>query len=154
MNPSNTPTPTTPAVPCVTSTPDATQKRLRHLAAEQRRSQKTARGPVTDAIVGWLANRYLDRTYAQLSAPDQPLDLLRNCVRDFSRIRRDDLAAGRLQVARERTADAHFRSEAQKEKEFRRWLKRPDIREELFPKAKGGITRETLSKIERELNLL
>jgi hypothetical protein len=45
-------------------------------------------------------------------------------------------------------------SKLQKEKDFQEWIKRPEIREEFLPESKGGITEETLRKIERELRLL
>jgi hypothetical protein len=153
MNPSTPTTPSVPPVPSVPATPDDIQKRLRQAVAEHHRSQKTARGPVTDAISGWLATHYFARAHAELSAPDQSWDLLRACARDFSRFRRDDCAASRLQANRERLANARLKTEAQMEKEFRRWLKRPDIREELFPKKEPGISPETMAKIEKELHL-
>ena len=43
---------------------------------------------------------------------------------------------------------------AQPRQEFREWVKRPEIRAELFPERTGGLSPETLEKIERELNLL
>lgn len=41
-----------------------------------------------------------------------------------------------------------------KEKEFREWIKRPEIRREIFPEVTRGLSRETLERIERELRLL
>src|SRR5581483_10155165 len=41
-----------------------------------------------------------------------------------------------------------------KEKEFRDWVKRPEIRKEIFPELTRGLSPETLKKIEEELRLL
>jgi hypothetical protein len=43
--------------------------------------------------------------------------------------------------------------QSQKEKEFREWLQRPEIRKEVLPALTRGLSRETLRKIEAELNL-
>jgi hypothetical protein len=40
------------------------------------------------------------------------------------------------------------------EKEFRKWLQRPEIRKEIFPELTRGLSPETLQKIEEELRLL
>jgi hypothetical protein len=45
-------------------------------------------------------------------------------------------------------------NEPRKEKEFREWLKRPEIRKELIPELNRGLSPETLKKIEEELHLL
>jgi hypothetical protein len=46
------------------------------------------------------------------------------------------------------------KSEPRKEKEFREWIKRPEIRKEIFPEITRGISPETLKRIEEELRLL
>ncbi len=43
---------------------------------------------------------------------------------------------------------------SKEEKEFREWLKRPEIRKEVFSELTRGLSPETLEKIKRELNLL
>jgi hypothetical protein len=40
----------------------------------------------------------------------------------------------------------------QKEKEFREWLKQPEIRKEVFSELTRGLSLETLAQIEKELN--
>ena len=45
-------------------------------------------------------------------------------------------------------------TQAQKEKEFREWIQRPEIRREFLPEITRGISPETLRKIETELRLL
>ena len=45
-------------------------------------------------------------------------------------------------------------SQPRKEKEFREWIKRPEIRKEIFPELTRGLSPETLKKIEEELRLL
>lgn len=44
--------------------------------------------------------------------------------------------------------------ESRNKKEFREWLKRPEIRKEIFPELTRGLSPETLKKIEEELHLL
>jgi hypothetical protein len=41
-----------------------------------------------------------------------------------------------------------------KEVEFREWIKRPEIRREIFPEVTRGLSPETLERIEKELRLL
>jgi hypothetical protein len=60
----------------------------------------------------------------------------------------------RLQLDREQLDWQRANGKLQKEKDFREWIKRPEIREEFLPKSKGGITEKTLRKIERELRLM
>ncbi len=45
-------------------------------------------------------------------------------------------------------------SQVRKEKEFRDWIKRPDIRKEILPELARGLSPETLKRIEEELRLL
>jgi hypothetical protein len=45
-------------------------------------------------------------------------------------------------------------NQPRKEKEFRDWVKRPEIRKEIFPELTRGLSPETLKKIEEELHLL
>jgi hypothetical protein len=129
---------------------------LRHVAAEDKQIQKAAGGSVTDAVAGWLAAEYFAAAHAELATATAPRrwDLLRACVLDWNRLRRCDRAADYVAIARAELAIHQHKSEARDEKEFRRWLKRPDIQEELFPKAERGISPETMAKIEKELNLL
>jgi hypothetical protein len=42
----------------------------------------------------------------------------------------------------------------EKEKEFRQWIKRPEVRDELFPKLKGGLTEETMREMMEAAKLL
>ena len=43
---------------------------------------------------------------------------------------------------------------SEEKKEFREWIKRPEIRKEIFPELTRGLRPETLKKIEEELHLL
>ena len=81
-------------------------------------------------------------------------EVLRAFVQDWSLLRRGDHSAARLQLDREELDWQRANSSAQKEKEFREWIKRPEVLRELFPDIKPGISSETLKKIERELRLL
>jgi hypothetical protein len=129
---------------------------LRQVAAEDQQIQEAAGGSVTDAVAGWLAAEYFAAAHAELATAPAPRrwELFRAFVLDWARLRRCDRDADYVQIARSQLAIHRRKSEARDEKEFRKWLKRPDIQEELFPKAKKGLSRETLTKIERELNLL
>ena len=75
-------------------------------------------------------------------------------MHDWAMLRRGDHSAARLQLDREQFDWQRANGQAQKEREFREWVKRPEIRADLFPEHKGGIRPETMEKIERELRLL
>ena len=136
--------------------PDDTEKLLREIAADSEKSARAAGGCITDAVSGWLAAQYAATTHAELAAADAPRrwEVLRACVQDWTRLRRSDRAVDRLQLARETLAWRRSTTQAEKEKEFREWVTRPDIRKELFPDEEPGLSPETIQKIERELNLL
>ena len=82
------------------------------------------------------------------------LEVLRTFLHDWTLLRRGDHAAARLQLDREELDWQRANGQTQKEREFREWIQRPEILRELFPKRTGGLSKETLEKIERELNLL
>ena len=133
-----------------------TQERLRAMVAEARELQSAAGGSVTDAIAGWLAAQYASTVHEKLAGADgvRRWEVLRAFVQDWSLLRRGDHTAARLQLDCEELEWQRANGKLQKEKEFREWIQRPEVREEFLPKSKGGITPETLEKIERELNLL
>lgn len=81
-------------------------------------------------------------------------EVMRAFVQDWSLLRRGDHAAARLQLDREELEWQRINSKLQKEKGFREWVNRPEIRRGLFPECTGGISPEALHKIEQELNLL
>ena len=81
-------------------------------------------------------------------------EILRSFVQDWAKLRRGDHSAARLQLDREELDWQRANSQSQKEKDFREWIKRPEILKEFFPERKGGISPETLKKIEVELHLL
>ena len=128
---------------------------LRQVAAEDQKNQEAAGGSITDAVAGWLAAEYFTAAHAELTTAPAPRrwELLRACVGDWIRLRRCDCAANSVEIARAELAIHRHKSKARDEKEFRQWLKRPDIQEELFPKAERGISPETMAKIEKELHL-
>ena len=131
-------------------------KLIRRLTTDARTSHKAADGSVTDGVAGWIASQYATTTHGELAAVEgsQRWHILRAMIRDWAILRRNDQAAVRLQLAREQLELNRSNNQAQKEKEFRQWLERPDIREELFPDKDKGLSPETIEKIERELNLL
>ena len=75
-------------------------------------------------------------------------------MHDWSLLRRGDHSTARLQLDREELDWQRANSQLQKEKEFREWIQRPEIRAEVLPKCKPGFSQETIEKIERELKLI
>jgi hypothetical protein len=132
------------------------KKLLREMVAEAQDLKSAAGGSVTDAVAGWLASQYLLAAREKLSATDGTgrLEVLRTFLHDWTLLRRGDHSAARLQLDREELDWQRVNSQSQKEKEFREWIQRPEIRRELFPERTGGFSSETLKKIERELRLL
>lgn len=133
-----------------------TKSLLLAMMAEAQELKQAAGGSVTDAVAGWLAPQYLLAAREKLSATDGAgrLEVLRTFLHDWTLLRRGDHSAARLQLDREELDWQRANSQSQKEKEFREWIRRPEILRELFPERTGGFSTETLEKIERELRLL
>jgi len=132
------------------------KKLLREMVAEANELKSAADGSVTDVVAGWLASQYLVSAREKLVAIDGAgrLAVLRTFLHDWTLLRRGDHSAARLQLDREELEWQRTNGKAQKEKEFREWIKRPEILRELFPERTGGFSKETIEKIERELQLL
>ena len=129
---------------------------LSGMVAEAQELKAAAGGSVTDAVAAWLAPQYLLAAREKLSATGGAgrLEVLRAILHDWTLLRRGDHSAARLQLDREEREWQRANGKVQKEQEFREWMERPEIRREFLPKIKPGISKETLEKIERELNLL
>ena len=129
---------------------------LAEMVAEAQELKTIAGGSVTDAVAAWLAPQYLLAAREKLSASDGTgrLEVLRTFLHDWTLLRRGDHSAARLQLDREELEWQRANGKLQKEKEFREWIQRPEIREEFLPEIARGISRETLRKIEEELRLL
>ena len=142
------------------SAPDShlaeTKLLLSTMAAEAQELKAAAGGSVTDAVAAWLAPQYLlaAREKLESSTGAGRLELLRTFLHDWTLLRRGDHSAARLQLDREELDWQRATSKSQKEKEFREWILRPEIREEFLPKSRDGFSQETIEKIERELKLL
>lgn len=142
------------------SAPDSSmadaKKLLREMVAEAQDMKSAAGGSVTDAVAAWLAPQYLVAAREKLTATDGHgrFEVLRIFMQDWAMLRRGDHSAAKLQLEREQLDWQRANTMSQKEKEFREWIQRPEIRAELFPERTGGISKETLQKIERELRLL
>lgn len=136
--------------------PSATQQMLREMVAEAQAMQQAAGGPVTDAVAAWLAPQYFVAVQEKLAAAEGAgrLEVLRTFMHDWAILRRGDHSAARLQLDREELEWQRTHSQAQKEKEFRDWIQRPEIRKEFMPDLRRGLSQETLEKIEREIGLL
>ena len=132
-----------------------TKALLLNMVAEAHDLKRAVDGSVTDAVADWLAPQYLLAAREKLAGSEgaQRWEILRAFVQDWAMLRRGDHSAARLQLDREELDLLRANSQSQKEKEFREWLKRPEIRKEFYPDSTGGIRPETLEKIERELNL-
>ena len=132
------------------------QNELRELSACTREFQTAAGGAVADALSGWLAGQYVSVCREELAGAQgaRRLEILRGLVRDWSFLRHGDHRVSRVQLEREKLDLRRTCTDEAKEKEFRQWIERPDIRKEFFPEARGGITDETLRKIEEAARIL
>jgi hypothetical protein len=133
-----------------------TKALLSGMVAEADDLKRTVGGSVTDAVAAWLAPQYLLAAREKLDALEGAgrLEVLRTILHDWTLLRRGDHSAARLQLDREELEWQRTNGKAQKEKEFREWIQRPEIRHEFLPDLTRGISKETLEKIERELHLL
>jgi hypothetical protein len=133
-----------------------TKSLLLGIVAEAADLKRAAGGPITDAVADWLTPQYLLAAREKLAGTSGTgrWDILRAFVQDWTMLRRGEHSAARLQLDREELDWQRANSQSQKERDFREWIKRPEIRKELFPDLTRGISPETLKKIERELHLL
>jgi hypothetical protein len=133
-----------------------TKKLLVGMAKEAADLRQAMGGSITDAVAAWLASQYLSATHHKLAGTEgaRRWEILRAFVQDWAALRRGDHSAARLQLDREELDWQRANSQPQKEKEFREWLQRPEIRQELLPDLTRGLSPETLRKIEAELGLL
>ena len=129
---------------------------LQGMAAEAEELKQALGSSITDAVAGWLAQQYVLAARERLAraAGAGHLEILRAYVQDWALLRRGDHQAERLKLEREELELLRANRQSHKEKEFREWLERPEIRKEFFPERSGGISPETVKKIERELKLL
>ena len=115
-------------------------------------------------VQDWAQLRHGDHTAERLQIERERLELARQ---ESEEKRRTKLDAGLEAVAEafrhNPQALALYKQahelvcpdeQPQKEKEFRAWLQRPEIRKELLPNLTRGLSPETLQKIEAELRLL
>ena len=133
-----------------------TKSLLLGMVAEAADLKRAVGGSITDAIADWLAPQYLLAAREKLDGAEgaRRWEILRAFVQDWAMLRRGEHSAARLQLDREQFDWERANTQTQKEKEFREWIRRPEIRAEIFPKYKPGISRTTWRKIERELRLL
>jgi hypothetical protein len=129
---------------------------LTEMVAEALELKAAAGGSVTDAVAAWLAPQYLLAAREKLTVTDGAgrFEVLRIFMQDWAMLRRGDHSAARLQLDREELDWQRASSKTQKEKDFREWIQRPEVRREFLPEIARGISKETMRKIEAELNLL
>ncbi len=128
---------------------------LRGLDSDDTAEQHALNGPLTEKLGRWLALRYAAaaQALAAESDPDSAWRRLREFCADIVELRRGDQRAERLRLEREWLLLDQTNADHAREKLFWEWTKRPDIREKLFPNHRGGISKATMEKIERELGL-
>ena len=133
-----------------------TKKLLVGMAKEAADLRQAMGGSITDAVAAWLASQYFSAAHEKLAGTEgaRRWEILRAFVQDWAALRRGDHSAARLQLDREELDWQRANSQSQKEKEFREWLQRPEIRQEILPDTTRGLRPETLRKIEAELGLL
>ena len=129
---------------------------LTGMAKEAAELKQAMGGSITDAIADWLAPQYLLAAREKLTGtPDaRRWEILRAIVQDWTVLRRCDHSAARLQLDREELDLVRANSQTRKEKEFREWLKRPEIRKEFFPEPSRGLSPESIKMMEEALHLL
>ena len=133
-----------------------TKSLLLGMVAEANDLKRTAGGSVTDAVAGWLAPQYLLAAREKLDGAEgtRRWEILRLFTQDWATLRRGDHSAARLRLDRERLAFERKCAERAKFSEFWKWTRRPEIKRRLWPPKRGGISKSTFRKIERELHLL
>ena len=138
------------------SNPSDAKKLLQEMVAEAQELKQAAGGSVTDAVAGWLAPQYFLAAREKLDGAEgaRRWEILRLFTQDWATLRRGDHSAARLQLDRERLAFARKCAERAKLSEFWKWTKRPEIKRKLYPPGRGGISKATLRKVERELKLM
>jgi hypothetical protein len=111
---------------------------------------------ITAKLLLWTQLQYISmaRHIDSESDPDRKWTALRQFATDIARLKRSSLADDFLQIQRDWLALSQSNSTENKELEFCKWIKRPDIAEAINNK-KRGLTRERLRKIaEEDLYLL
>ena len=132
------------------------KKLLVGMAEEAADLKQAIGGSITDAVADWLAPQYLLAARKKLTGTPEVRrwEILRAIVQDWTVLRRCDHSAARLQLDREELDLVRANSQTRKEKEFREWLKRPEIRKEFFPEPSRGLSPESIKMMEEALNLL
>lgn len=112
----------------------------------------------------WAQLRHGDHTAERLGIERERLELAKQDTKEKWRTKKEaGLDAIGEEIKNNPKAMSLFKplyellaaeDQPRQEKEFREWLKRPEIRKEVFPELTRGISPETLAKIERELHLL
>ena len=133
-----------------------TKSLLLAMMTDAQELKQAAGGSVTDAVAGWLVPQYLLAAREKLDGAEgsRRWEILRLFAQDWATLRRGDHSAARLQLDRERLAFERKCAERAKLSEFWKWTKRPEIQRKLWPPKRGGISKSTMRKVERELNLM
>jgi len=112
-------------------------------------------GALTHSLAQWVALRYAAVAQSLSTMDDDPdteLRRLRDFCRDIVSLRRGDLSAGRLSIEQARLTLEQADTDAEKEKEFWAWARRPEVQARLYPKRDPDqIRREVVRMVDREL---
>ena len=129
---------------------------LAGIIEEKAALKKVAGESITDAAADWVGPRYLLAAREKLAAAsgEEQWDVLRGMMQDVAYLRRGEYWSARMQLAREKFVWMKANCKLEKEKEFRTWLERPDIKDEIFPKNSGGLSPEAIRMMEEALNLM
>ena len=78
------------------------------LVSEANDLKRTAGGSITDTVAGWLASQYLLAAREKLTLTNGTgrFEVLRTFVQDWAKLRHGDHRAERLQIEREKLAEA------------------------------------------------
>jgi len=128
-----------------------------NLQDENGLGNKSLAGPVAAKLAHWAALHFAAIAHSIVSAENDPLiklDRLRQLCIDIARLRRGDLHQERISLDRDWLALEQSNTAHQRELDFWKWTERPDIHQKLFPDREGGLSLETLEKIEKELKLM
>ncbi|MGD0351748.1 MAG: hypothetical protein ABSB84_15745 [Verrucomicrobiota bacterium] len=112
-------------------------KVVRQMATDAGELQE-AGGALTDKMAVWLTARYVvaaRKLGGKEANGETDWKLLRELCNDLVALRRGDHYAKRLRLEGERLETMRQLTKEQKEKEFKEWLKRPDVQEKVRPRA-------------------
>lgn len=97
---------------------------IRQITADALEFKSAAGGAVAEPAAGWLTAHYIAEARETLDATEatRRWELLRTMVRDVSHLRRNEIAAARLELTRKSLDLRRLKSQARKENEVQESL--------------------------------